>query len=181
MLTGEAYVGDIGAERAGAVPASVLLPLVVHGDGIGVLLTRRTDHLHDHPGQIAFPGGRVEPSDLSAEMTALRETHEEIGIDSAHIEILGRLPVYFTGTGFRITPVVGAVHPPFSLEPDAFEVAEVFEVPLEHFLDPANHQWHSIEYQGRLRHYHAMPFGHYYIWGATAGILYSFYRFVGRV
>ncbi len=167
-------------EQGESVPASVLLPFVGRDDGVRVLLTRRTDHLRDHPGQIAFPGGRVEPSDQSAEMTALRETHEEIGIGLDRIEVLGRLPVHVTGTGFRITPVVGVVHPPFQLALDEFEVAEVFEVPLEHFLDPANHQQHSIHYRGRLRHYHAMPFGHYYIWGATAGILYSLYRFIGR-
>jgi len=161
-------------------PAAVLVPVVVRPDALAVLLTRRTDHLHHHPGQISFPGGRVEEADLSPVMTALRETEEEIGLDPDRIELLGELPEYFTGTGFRVTPVVGLVHPPFELKLDSFEVAEAFEVPLSHFLNPANHQRHSMEYQGRMRQYYAMPYGDYFIWGATAGILVSLYRFLGR-
>jgi 8-oxo-dGTP pyrophosphatase MutT (NUDIX family) len=159
-------------------PAAVLVPVVSRPDRLSVLLTRRTDHLHHHPGQISFPGGRVEASDVSPVMTALRETEEEIGLDPDRVELLGELPEYLTGTGFRVTPVVGLVHPPFELTLDAFEVAEAFEVPLAHFLDPANHQRHQMEYQGRLREYHAMPYGDYFVWGATAGILLSLYRFL---
>lgn len=157
-------------------PAAVLVPLVLRAEAPAVLLTRRTDHLHHHPGQISFPGGRVEAGDASSVATALRETYEEIGLGADRIELLGALPDYLTGTGFRVTPVVGLVHPPFELALDAFEVAEAFEVPLSHFLDPANHQRHSMQVEGRTRHFHAMPYGDYYIWGATAGMLMSLYR-----
>jgi 8-oxo-dGTP pyrophosphatase MutT (NUDIX family) len=156
-------------------PAAVLVPLVNHAHGINVLLTRRTDHLQHHPGQISFPGGRVEAGDASRVMTALRETEEEIGLMPEQIELLGHLPEYPTGTGFCVTPVIGLVQPPFELRLDAFEVAEAFEVPLEFLMNPDNHKIHSIEYQGRMREYHAMPYGDYYIWGATAGILVSLY------
>ena len=171
-------VGD-WAELSGGkgyYPAAVLVPLVERGRVPTVLLTRRTDHLHHHPGQISFPGGRVEDADTSPIDTALRETQEEIGLDRRHIELIGTLPDYLTGTGFRVTPVVGLVTPPFELTLDAFEVAEAFEVPLSHFLDPANHEEHSIVHEGRLRSFHAMPYQGYFIWGATAGIIMSLYR-----
>lgn len=158
------------------IPAAVLVPLVIRPDRPSVLLTKRTEHLHHHPGQISFPGGRVEEGDASAVETALRETEEEIGLHSSHVELLGALPDYLTGTGFRVTPVVGLVHPPFALKLDAFEVAEAFEVPLSHFLDPGNHEEHSIMHEGRLRRFHAMPYQGYFIWGATAGIIMSLYR-----
>lgn len=157
-------------------PAAVLVPLVVRAASLTVLLTRRTEHLQHHPGQISFPGGRVEPMDASPAETALRETREEIGLDAVQVELLGALPDYLTGTGFRVTPIVGLVRPPFELALDAFEVAEAFEVPLSHFLDPTNHQRHSLQVEGRTRHFHAMPYGDYYIWGATAGMLMSLYR-----
>ena len=157
-------------------PAAVLVPLVVREPELTLMLTRRTDHLHHHPGQISFPGGRVEQGDKDTVDTALRETEEEIGLDRSRVELLGTLPDYLTGTGFCVTPVVGLVHLPFELRLDDFEVAEVFEVPLAHFLDPAHHQRHSQEYQGRVRHFHAMPYGQHYIWGATAGIILSLYH-----
>ena len=157
-------------------PAAVLIPVVLASEGVSVLLTKRTDHLHHHPGQISFPGGRVEACDASPDETALRETEEEIGLDRRHVELLGALPDYLTGTGFRITPLVGIVRPPFKLTLDAFEVAEAFEVPLAHFLNPANHQRHSMEFQGRMVDFHAMPYDRHYIWGATAGIIMSLYR-----
>jgi 8-oxo-dGTP pyrophosphatase MutT (NUDIX family) len=160
-------------------PAAVLVPLVLHeerADGPTVLLTRRTDHLHHHPGQVSFPGGGMEAGDASAEDAALRETTEEIGLARDRVEVIGRLPDYLTGTGFCVTPVIGLVRPPLVLELDSFEVAEVFEVPLAHFLDPANHQRHSITVEGRERYFHAMPYGGYFIWGATAGMLMSLYR-----
>jgi len=163
-------------EREAHKPAAVLLPLVLRDDAPSVLLTKRTEHLHHHPGQISFPGGRVERADTSPIDTALRETQEEIGLHRRHIELIGTLPDYLTGTGFRVTPVVGLVTPPFELTLDAFEVAEAFEVPLSHFLDPANHEQHSIMHEGRLRHFHAMPYQGYFIWGATAGIIMSLYR-----
>lgn len=171
-------VREEGVAEGELRPAAVLVPVVIRPEALSVLLTRRTDHLHHHPGQISFPGGRVEASDVSPVMTALRETQEEIGLEPERIELLGKLPEYRTGTGFRVTPVVGLVHPPFEVRLDTFEVAEVFEVPLSHFLDPANHQRHSKEYQGRMRQYYAMPYGDYFIWGATAGMLVSLYRFL---
>jgi 8-oxo-dGTP pyrophosphatase MutT (NUDIX family) len=157
-------------------PAAVLVPIVTRAERPSVLLTKRTDHLHHHPGQISFPGGRVEAADTSPIDTALRETEEEIGLHRRHIELIGTLPDYLTGTGFRVTPVVGVVTPPFELTLDAFEVAEAFEVPLSHFLDPANHEEHSIMHEGRLRRFQAMPYQGYFIWGATAGIIMSLYR-----
>ncbi len=162
-------------------PAAVLVPVVARQPGLTVLLTKRTDHLHHHPGQISFPGGRVEAHDVTPVMTALRETEEEIGLEPDRVELLGELPDYFTGTGFRVTPVVGLVHPPFELALDTFEVAEAFEVPLSFLLDPANHKRHRMEYRGRMREYTAMPWNDYYIWGATAGMLVSLSRFLGRL
>ncbi|MGA9960953.1 MAG: CoA pyrophosphatase, partial [Azonexus sp.] len=141
--------------------------------GHTVLLTQRTAHLRDHAGQISFPGGRVEAADMSPLHTALRETEEEIGLHRQQVKILGYLPEYRTGTGFRVTPVVALVTPPFELALDPFEVAEAFEVPLSFLLDPANHQRHSLHYRGALRHFYAMPYGDYFIWGATAGMIRS--------
>ncbi|MGC2519819.1 MAG: CoA pyrophosphatase [Burkholderiales bacterium] len=158
--------------------AAVLVPLVRRGDGFTVLLTRRTAHLNDHAGQISFPGGRTEPGDASAAATALRETEEEIGLAGARVEVLGHLHEYLTVTGYRVTPVVGLVTPPLDLRPDDFEVAEIFEVPLEFLLDPANHQRNSVIHEGRRRHYYAMPYRQYYIWGATAGMLMNFCSFL---
>ncbi|QID18228.1 CoA pyrophosphatase [Nitrogeniibacter mangrovi] len=152
-------------------PAAVLVPLVTRPGGLTVMLTQRTDHLHHHPGQISFPGGRVEAGDEGPVGTALRETEEEVGLHRRHVELLGQLPEYRTGTGFCVTPVVGLVHPPFDLSPDSFEVAEVFEVPLDFLVDPLNHRRETLFYRGRERTYYAMPWRHYHIWGATAGML----------
>ena len=172
--------GDQGSEAEGRplTPASVLVPIVARPEAPTVLLTRRTAHLRDHSGQISFPGGRAEPHDPSPESTALRETVEEIGIAPDRIEVVATLSDYHTRTGFRVTPVVGFLTPPFDLAPDAFEVEEVFEVPLAFLLDPRNHQRHSRLYQGELRHFFAIPYGDYYIWGATAGMLVNLYRHV---
>lgn len=159
-------------------PAAVLVPVVVRPEELTVLLTKRTDHLHHHPGQISFPGGRVEDSDDGAIHTALRETEEEVGLHRRHVELLGRLPLYRTGTGFQVTPVVGLVHPPFDLSIDAFEVAEVFEVPLSFLIDPRNHRQETMFYRGRDRTYYAMPWQGYHIWGATAGMLVSLSAFL---
>lgn len=160
------------------IPAAVLVPLVVRDTGLTVLLTQRTAHLRDHAGQISFPGGRCEEQDASPVETALREAREEVGLDGKQVEVLGMLPEYRTGTGFSIIPVVGLVHPPLNLKLDDFEVAEVFETPLDFLLDSANHQRHSLEYQGAQREYYAMPWEGYYIWGATAGMLVSLQRFL---
>ena len=170
------FVLEDGVGDEELTPAAVLFPIVRRLDELTVLLTQRTAHLKDHPGQISFPGGRCESTDASPAATALRETNEEIGLSSAHVEIIGYLPEYRTATGFRVTPVVAMVTPPFDLRLDAFEVAEAFEVPLSFLLDPANHQRHSLHYRGKLRHYYAMPFGDYFIWGATAGMIMSLCR-----
>ncbi len=158
------------------IPAAVLVPVIVRESGATMLLTQRTVHLRDHAGQVSFPGGRCEESDASPEATALREAEEEVGLEASQIEILGRLPEYRTGTGFVITPVVALVTPPLNLKLDDFEVAEVFEPPLEFLLDSANHQRHSIEVRGIMREYWAMPWQGYYIWGATAGMLVALHR-----
>jgi 8-oxo-dGTP pyrophosphatase MutT (NUDIX family) len=169
-------------EAAALRPASVLVAIVDRGRedpaDLTVLFTRRAAHLKDHSGQVSFPGGRVAPEDPSPEATALREAREEIGLDPARVELLGRMPDYHTRTGYLITPVVGIVTPPFELRPDAGEVDEVFEVPLAFLLDPANHQRQSREWQGELRWFYAMPYRQHYIWGATAGMLVNLYRYL---
>ncbi len=179
----EMLYGDQGidAERAAARRrASVLVPIVTRPDGLTLLLTRRTAHLKNHSSQIAFPGGGAEAGDPSAEATALRETREEIGLDPARVEVLGRLSDYHTRTDFRVTPVVALVAPPFELRLDAHEVDEAFEVPLAFVLDPANHQRHQREFQGRTVPFYAIPYRDYYIWGATAGMLINLYRFLAQ-
>lgn len=162
------------------VPASVLVPLVARADELRLLLTQRTAHLNDHAGQISFPGGRVDPGDEDAIATALRETEEEIGLHRRHVEVIGVLPEYVTGTGFRVTPVVALVHPPFELTADEFEVAEIFEVPMSFLMDGANHQRRSAFLPSRAgrRSFYAMPFGDYFIWGATAAMLRNLYHFL---
>jgi 8-oxo-dGTP pyrophosphatase MutT (NUDIX family) len=156
--------------------AAVLVPLVNREGGVQVLLTLRPEHLRDHAGQVSFPGGRVEPGDVDREATALREMNEEIGVASHQVTLLGRLPGYEIPSGFRITPVVGWIEPPFALRPDPFEVADIFEAPLDYFLDPANYQRREYHFRGRHRHYLAIPYEGRYIWGATAGMLYSLCR-----
>ncbi|HET6718456.1 MAG TPA: CoA pyrophosphatase [Rhodocyclaceae bacterium] len=160
-----------GLDQSAATPAAVLFPIVLREPAPTVLLTLRTSHLRDHPGQVSFPGGRVEAADASPLETALRETEEEIGLSRRHIEVVGYLPDYLTGTGFRVTPVVAWVRPPFELVPDQFEVAEVFEVPLAFVLDEANHQRMAIHAGGRRRDFFTMPYRERFIWGATAGMI----------
>lgn len=169
--TSREFFAEDGSADAHLTPASVLFPIVLRADGPTVLLTQRTADLRDHPGQISFPGGRAEPDDASPAHTALREAEEEIGLCAAPVEIIGYLPEYRTGTGFRVTPVVALLTPPFALQPDPREVASIFEVPLAFLLDSANHQQHSAFYRGKQRDYLAMPYGDYFIWGATAGII----------
>ncbi len=152
-------------------PAAVLCPIVPRDGALHVVLTRRAGHLPHHAGQIAFPGGKVEPGDRSPLDTALREADEEIGLGPDMVEVLGTLDPYLTSTGFRITPFVGAVDPHWRPFPDPGEVEEVFEVPLDFLMDPANRQRRPYERGGVTRHYYAMPWGDYYIWGATAGML----------
>lgn len=160
-------------------PAAVMVGLVERADQVTVLLTRRTDDLEHHPGQISFPGGHIEATDAHAEAAALRETQEETGIDPGHVEIVGRLDTYVTRTGFTIEPVVAFITPPFELSADPTEVAEIFEVPLDHFMDPANHHPHERTFEGKQRRFYAMPYGDYYIWGATAGMLKNLYDVLG--
>jgi 8-oxo-dGTP pyrophosphatase MutT (NUDIX family) len=169
---------DVRPPAHDLLAASVLVPIVARPGALTVLMTRRTVHLRDHSGQIAFPGGRAEPRDPTPEATALRETSEEVGLDPERVERLGRLADYHTRTGYRVTPVVGVVTPPFELRPDAGEVDEVFEVPLSFVLDPRNHQRHAREIQGRTVHYFAIPYAEHYIWGATAGMLVNLYRYL---
>jgi len=154
-------------------PAAVLVPLVDRPEGLTVLLTERTAHLHAHAGQISFPGGAFEPDDADAVAAALREAEEEVGLPPEQVEVVGRLDTYVTRTGFEVTPVVGLVHPPVMLRPDPFEVADVFEVPLDFILDPARPERHSREFLGRPRYFYAFPYENRYIWGATAGMLYN--------
>lgn len=180
------------------VPASVLVPLVVRPwlvrQGVpgmpSVLLTQRTAHLKAHAGQISFPGGRSEPDDRDAVATALREAQEEVGLPPERVEILGRLPTYVTGTGFSVTPVVGLIqaqdHEEHSLDlrADPSEVADIFEVPLDFLMDPANHEQRIIPMAGQEFNFFAMPWiapqreEAYFIWGATAAMLRNFYRFL---
>ncbi len=169
------------AENTRITHAAVLVPLVGREEGVNVLLTQRTPHLFDHGSQISFPGGRVEAADASREETALRETEEEIGLDRARVTLLGRLPDYEIPSGYRITPVVGWIAPPFELKPDPFEVAEAFEAPLAYFLEPSNYQRREYRFHGRHRHYLAIPYEGRYVWGATAGMLYSFCRMLQGV
>lgn len=159
------------------MPAAVLIPLVTRDDGVHIMLTQRAAHLHDHAGQISFPGGRIETSDATPVAAALREAQEETGLPANHVEVLGSMPPYLTATGFSIIPVVSLVTPGFQLAPDAFEVAEVFEVPLSFLMDPANHRLYEARLEdGRVRHYYGMPYGRHFIWGATAGMLRNLYH-----
>ena len=154
------------------VEAAVLVPIVMRSEGLTVMLTQRSAHLNDHAGQISFPGGRCEPSDVDVKDTALRETEEETGLVREHIECLGGLPRYITGSGFAINPVTALVRPGFTLAPDTFEVAEVFEVPLAFLTDPANYRFHQAQLpDGRLRQYYSVPYNQFFIWGATAAML----------
>lgn len=174
--------------------ASVLVPLVqrpADAGGLHVLLTRRTDHLRDHAGQISFPGGRAEPHDPDPAATALREAHEEVGVDPAQVEVLGALPPYTTVTHFVVTPVV-ALLPPLDLHAlplDRHEVAEAFEVPLAWLMTPAHHRRHVFRHEGVERQFLSMPWAgpgadgqprEYFIWGATAAMLRNLYRFLAR-
>lgn len=156
-----------------ATAAAVLIPVVNRPAGLTVLLTQRTAHLRDHAGQISFPGGRCEPTDLDVVDTALRESREEVGILPGQVSVLAVLPEYWTSTGFRVTPVLGLVTPPLNLQLDDFEVAEVFEPPLAFFLDATNYRREAREYRGQQRHYWAVPWRNYFIWGATAGMFVS--------
>lgn len=161
--------------------ASVLIPLVQR-EQLQVLLTLRPVHMNSHSGQIAFPGGKADPGDVDAVATALREAQEEVGLAYEQVEVLGTLPVYTTGSAFIVTPVVALVDANFVPQPNPEEVAAVFEVPLDFLMNPANHRHHEVELDGVRRRWLSMPYRQdgveRFIWGATAGMLRNFYRFV---
>lgn len=162
--------------RDGLHEAAVLIPVVDRGDDATVILTKRTEKLRRHSGQIAFPGGRIDATDPTPEFAALRETAEEIGLGEDFIEIVGRLPDYVSGSGFRVAPVLGVVRPGFLLTINEDEVDDVFEVPLRFLMDPANHVRDSRIWQDRERFFYTMPFGERNIWGLTAGIIHTLYE-----
>lgn len=169
-----------GGVSDGKRPAAVLVPVIDRKPEATILLTQRTAHLRAHAGQISFPGGRMEEGDASPAHTALRETHEETGIEPHHVEVIGFLETYQTSTGFRVAPAVGIVSRDFELHPDAREVEEVFEVPLRFLMSAENHELHSRPWRGSRRYYYAMPYGDRYIWGATAGMLRNLYDWLYR-
>jgi 8-oxo-dGTP pyrophosphatase MutT (NUDIX family) len=174
--------------------AAVLVPIVMRGHQAAsptVLLTRRAAHMKTHSGQIAFPGGKVDPEDANMQATALREAEEEVGLAARHVQVIGELPIYITGTSFWVTPVIGLVSPDFELRLNTDEVADAFEVPLSFLMNPANHRRHAFDWQGARRQWFSMPYEErrtapngqvqtveHFIWGATAGMLRNFYRFL---
>lgn len=157
-------------------PAAVLVPVIAREPQLTVLLTLRTDHLASHGGQVAFPGGKIDASDSGPMAAALREAQEETGLEPDLVEPLGYLDTYQTRTGFRIVPVVGLIDPSCRFAPQPHEVADIFEVPLGFLMDPANHQQQKRMWQGVERRFYAMPYGHRFIWGATAGMLRNLYE-----
>lgn len=156
--------------------AAVLVPVIDTGAEARVILTRRTATLRRHSGQIAFPGGAVDPTDASMEDAAMREAEEEIGLDPGFVEPVGRLPDYLTTTGYRIAPILSIVRPGFTTRVNPDEVDAVFEVPLSFLMSEANHRRESRMWEGRERHYYTMPYGEWFIWGVTAGILRTLYE-----
>jgi len=164
------------ALAARARAAAVLVGLVAYNEEVRVLLTKRASTLKDHSGQIAFPGGKIEPTDKTPIAAALREAYEEIGLEARHVEPIGTLDPYLTGTGFKVVPVIAKVEPPFHLHINPHEVEDAFEVPFSFLMNEANHELHTREWEGRMRQFFAMPYGERHIWGATAGILRNLYE-----
>jgi len=156
--------------------AAVLVPVVDHDGEATVLLTKRAERLKSHSGQVAFPGGRIDATDPSPEEAALRETEEEIGLDRSFIDVIGRMPDYVSGSGYRIAPVLSIVRPGFLLTINEDEVDDAFEVPLSFLMDPANHSRESRIWENKERFFYTMPYGERYIWGVTAGIIRSLYE-----
>ncbi|MEO5694241.1 MAG: CoA pyrophosphatase [Usitatibacter sp.] len=180
LLTADDLEKQAEASQRPLKPAAVLLLVVNRPGEPTVVFTQRTPHLSAHAGQISLPGGSTDPEDGSPVHTALREAHEELGIEPERVQVLGQLPEYRTSTGFAVTPIVGWTEPPIEYRPDPHEVADVFEVPLSFLLDAANHRYESAFFKGRMRHYWSMPYGERFIWGATAGMLVTFHRLMAR-
>lgn len=157
-------------------PAAVLIPIVRHEPGATVLFTQRTDNLSSHPGQVAFPGGKIDETDISAEAAAMREAEEEIGLRAQDVEIIGRAPEYLTGSGFHIAPVLGLVERDARFTLNEYEVSDIFEVPLAFLMDPANHSTGSRVWKGVRRTYYEMHYEGRYIWGVTAGMVRILYE-----
>jgi len=177
----ESFKIDAQTPCADVIRAAVCLPLVQQsdGDGLNVILTRRAAWLADHAGQIAFPGGRIEPSDATPIAAALRETFEEIGVAPEFIQILGTQPGFLTSTRFSMKPVIAYIAPGFALHPDRDEVAEVFEVPLSFLMNPVHHVLHRADLpDGGHRYYFSMRWHEHFIWGATAALLRNFYHYL---
>jgi len=161
------------------IQAAVFMPLVQRPDGLYLIFTRRAPHLYDHAGQISFPGGRIEDTDDGAVGAALRETREEIGVPPEFIQLIGTQPGFLTSTRFTMKPIIGYVQPGFIIRPDPTEVAEVFEVPLSFLMDPSHHFLHKAKLpDGGHRFYFSMPWGQYFIWGATAALIRNFYHYL---
>ena len=173
VLNPDLVSGLVGAKLR---EAAVLVPVIDAGPDARVILTRRAVAMRKHSGQVAFPGGAVDPEDGSAEIAAMREAEEEIGLDRRFVEPVGRLPVYMTTTGFRITPVLAVVRPGFAITANPDEVDAVFETPLSFLMDPANHRRESRVWDDIERHYYVMPYGEHHIWGVTAGIIRTMYE-----
>lgn len=154
--------------------AAVLVPVVAREDGLAIVLTQRAGHLRDHSGQVALPGGKIEPTDASPLAAALREAEEEVGLSPAGVRLLGYLDPYLSATGFLVAPVIGLIDPEARLAPNPAEVDAIFEVPLALLMDRSRYQLRAREWQGRIRRFYALPFGGRLIWGVTAGILHNF-------
>jgi 8-oxo-dGTP pyrophosphatase MutT (NUDIX family) len=161
--------------------AAVLVGLVMRDEPM-VLLTQRPAHMSTHPGQIAFAGGKCDEGDANAAATALREAHEEVGLDARHVQVLGTLPEYVTGSAFYVTPVVALISPAMTLQLNTREVSDAFEVPLAFLMNPAHHRWHRHDFEGVTREWLSMSYQDgeqlRFVWGATAGMLRNFYRFL---
>jgi 8-oxo-dGTP pyrophosphatase MutT (NUDIX family) len=162
-------------------PAAVLIPVIEEGFQASILFTQRTDEMPTHPGQISFPGGKMDAVDSNLVDTALREAHEEIGLEGRFIDTIGFLDDYVTSTGYRISPLVAVIRPGYTITPDNSEVADVFDVPLSFLMEPQNHEMHSREWRGTQRKYYAMPYENRFIWGATAGMLRNLYEWLYKL
>ena len=158
----------IPVEQGIKSPAAVLIALMERDGLLSVILTKRAQHLRHHPGQIAFPGGKVESDDASAEAASLREAYEEIGLPPENVEIFGGLPEHLTVTGFTVQPILGFVHRPFTPVLDEGEVEEIIYAPLSHLIDPTKYSVQRWQFRGVYRKYYTVPYGPHYIWGATA-------------